>query len=47
MLHLLIIKDMKNKSWKLGKCCATLNSLKSLLEIKGFGIVKPFTATRK
>ena len=38
---------MKNNSRKLRKYFATLNSLKALLQIKGFGIAKPFSATRK
>ena len=47
MLYSLIIKNMKSNSWKLRKCFATLSSLKSLLEIEGFGIAKPLTVSRK
>ena len=46
MLYSLIIKNMKNDSWKLTKCFASLNSLKYLLKIEGFGIAKPLTVTR-
>ena len=38
---------MKNNSRKLRKCFATLNSLKSLLEIEGYDIAKPSTVTRE
>ena len=47
MLYLLVTKNMKNNSWKLRKCFATLNSLKSFFEIGGSVIEKPLAATRK